>query len=80
MAVADTAAAADSGASADRNGDLDVMVARADARAIVFQGSQRRHARPCAGHPRLMPGFQTNPASQDFARELGGLSRPAANA
>ena len=60
MAVDTAAAVADNAASADRNAEFDLIVARADARAIVFKARDsieiqlpRRHARACRGHPRL---------------------------
>ena len=57
VAAVDTAAAADSVASADCNGDLDVMVARADARAIVF-GTRPFEAEALnAVMPGLVPGI-----------------------
>jgi hypothetical protein len=37
VVAADTVAAADNGASADRNAEFDLIVARADARAIVLR-------------------------------------------
>jgi hypothetical protein len=48
------AAAADNGASADRNAEFDLIVARGYARAFVLRSMiQRRHARACRRHPRL---------------------------
>jgi hypothetical protein len=46
----------------------------------AMRGHDDGNVSPLFRHPRLMPGFQTNPASQDFARELDAPSTPAANA